>query len=175
MKMQARQEVQGSGPPLWGPARALFAGRCGISIKTSREAAAAPPGQVRHVGLGASEKSVGFYLSERSSSFLSSIVCTHVYVCVHVCVCVCIFFFIRTLCPQKDFLILLPFFCCEVCSPICPFRQSSCPVSLCRPSQARGTSLLLDNEDMGAKGGLHLVFQEFSHICPVDILRWFWI
>ena len=102
---------------------------------------------------------------------LSSIVCTHVYVCVHVCVCVCIFFFIRTLCPQKDFLILLPFFCCEVCSPICPFRQSSCPVSLCRPSQARGTSLLLGNEDMGAKGGLHLVFQEFSHICPVDILR----
>lgn len=69
---------------------------------------------------------------------LSSIVCTHVYVCVHVPVCV-FFFFIRTLCPQKDFLIQLPFFCCEVCSPICPFRQSSCPVSLCHPSQACGT------------------------------------
>jgi len=31
--------------------------------------------------------------------------------------------------------------------------------------------VVLGNEGMGAKGGLLLVFQEFSHICPVDILR----
>ena len=68
--MQARQEVQGSGSHfevLLGPC--LQAG-VGSPSKTSREAAATPPGRVRHVGLRASEKSVGFHLSERSSSFI---------------------------------------------------------------------------------------------------------
>ena len=89
------------------------------------------------------------------------------YMYVYVCVCI---FFIRTL-PTKRLPYFTSFFLLSSM-----FSNLSLQTDLMSgfslPSQPGTWDLVvLGNEDMGAKGGLHLVVQEFSHNCPVDILR----